>query len=69
MFYSSLNKANGLFHNIKLGSAELISDHRQSIADVLPQSNDGDENLKNSYNSPKSGMTEYKSCEYLCTRI
>ena len=30
------------------------------IADVIPHSNDGDENLKNGYNSPKSGMSEYK---------
>ena len=30
------------------------------IADVIPHSNDGYENLKNGYNSPKSGMSEYK---------
>ena len=30
------------------------------IADVISHSNDGDENLKNGYNSPKLGMPEYK---------
>ena len=45
---------------LELQSGEYHFSVIKRIADVISHSKDGDENLKNGYNSPKSGMSEYK---------